>query len=227
MRRIGLALVLIALGIAPAGAEALKARFIGNEAFEITDGKVTLLTDFPYHSGAYGYMKYRFDEVQPAGKVLCLITHRHEDHFDAAQFKKTGWSLLGPAGMVRGVDASRLLPIQDLVRFEAIEIRPLRTPHAELEHYSYWVRWKGLKLFFSGDTEELDALTRVGKLDALFISPWLLESWQGTGAAGTAGKVIVYHHKADEKIECAGCIVLKQGDVIEIPYAADDASRAH
>jgi len=227
MHRVGLALVLIALGVAPVRAEALKVRFIGNEAFEITDGKVALLTDFPYHSGAYGYMKYRFDEIHPSGKVLCLITHRHEDHFDPALFKKTDWMLLGPAGMVRGVEPSRLLPIQDQVRFEEMEIRPIRTPHGEVEHYSYWVRWHGLKLFFSGDTEEWDALIRVGNLDVVFISPWLLESWQGTGAAGGAGKVIVYHHKADEKVSCVGCVVPKQGDVIEIPYAVDDASQAH
>jgi L-ascorbate metabolism protein UlaG (beta-lactamase superfamily) len=206
----------MALGTGPAGAEMLKAKFIGNEAFEITDGKVTLLTDFPYRSGAFGYMKYRFDEIRPTGKVLCLITHRHEDHFDPARFRKTGWTLLGPAGMVRGVDAARILPIQDLVRFEGLEIRPIRTPHGEeLEHYSYWVRWHGLKLFFSGDTEEADVLTRIGKTaDAVFVSPWLLEAWQA--GSEQPGKVIVYHHKADEKVSCLRCIVPKQGDVIEL-----------
>ncbi|MCI0567666.1 MAG: MBL fold metallo-hydrolase [Acidobacteria bacterium] len=217
MRRVGLTVALIALGAAPVRAEALKARFIGNEAFEITDGKVTLLSDFPYHSGAYGYMKYRFEDVRPQGKVLCLITHKHEDHFDPTLFKKTDWTLLGPAKMVRGVDPAKLLPIQDLVRFEDMEIRPIRTPHGNMEHYSYWVRWHGLKLFFSGDTEEMDALTRIGKADVVFISPWLLESWQGLGPPN-AGRVIVYHHKADEKIQCIQCVVPKQGDEIEISY---------
>ncbi|MCI0658614.1 MAG: hypothetical protein L0170_16295, partial [Acidobacteria bacterium] len=74
-----------------------------------------------------------------------------------------------------------------------------------------------LKLFFSGDTEEMDALTRIGKADVVFISPWLLESWQGLGPPN-AGRVIVYHHKADEKIQCIQCVVPKQGDEIEISY---------
>jgi len=213
-------LILIALGTLPARAEALKARFIGNEAFEISDGKVTLLTDFPYHSGAYGYMKYRFEDVKPQGKVLCLITHRHEDHFDAGAFKKTDWWLLGPTGTVRGVDPSRHLPLEKVVRFEGLEIRPIRTPHADLEHYSYWVRWHGLRLFFSGDTEVLDALVGVGKLDVAFVPPWLLESWMGMGGGpGEVGKVVIYHHKPDEKIRlCEQCFVPKQGDVIELPY---------
>ena len=41
----------------------LSARFIGNAAFEITDGEFTLLTDFPYQSGAFGYMTYDPAEV--------------------------------------------------------------------------------------------------------------------------------------------------------------------
>jgi hypothetical protein len=35
-------------------AAGLEIRFIGNMAFSITDGKTTLLTDFPYRSGAFG-----------------------------------------------------------------------------------------------------------------------------------------------------------------------------
>jgi len=221
-------LLSIVLSTEPARAETLKARFIGNEAFEITDGKVTLLTDFPYHSGAFGYMKYRFEDVKPTGKVLCLITHRHEAHFNAAPLKKTDWFLMGPTGRVRGMEPSRIVPLEGLVRFEGIEIRPVKTPHGDLEHYSYWVRWHGQRLYFSGDTEILDALLGVGKLDVAFVSPWLLESWQATGGPQGVGKVIVYHHRPDEKIQpCDVCVVPEQGDTIEIPYASAAQTNPH
>jgi hypothetical protein len=43
-----------------AAANKLHFKFIGNQAFLITDGNTTLLTDFPYTSGAFGYMTYDF-----------------------------------------------------------------------------------------------------------------------------------------------------------------------
>ena len=36
----------------------LEIRFIGNAAFELTDGRTTLLVDFPYESGTGGFMAY-------------------------------------------------------------------------------------------------------------------------------------------------------------------------
>ena len=36
--------------------------FIGNAGFHMTDGKTNIYFDFPYKSGAYGYMTY--DETE-------------------------------------------------------------------------------------------------------------------------------------------------------------------
>jgi len=66
--------------------QSLEAQFIGNEAFRITDGNTTLMTDFPYKSGAYNYMKYKFDFSSVTGTVVSLITHRHDDHFAPVLF---------------------------------------------------------------------------------------------------------------------------------------------
>lgn len=44
--------LLAATAAAPAGE--LKFTFIGNMAFHVTDGKTTLVSDFPYRSGAFG-----------------------------------------------------------------------------------------------------------------------------------------------------------------------------
>ncbi|HEY5907765.1 MAG TPA: hypothetical protein VIZ31_06950, partial [Vicinamibacteria bacterium] len=79
-----------ALGLAPlaprlsgAATEAtLTFTFIGNMAFHVTDGRTVLLTDFPYESGAFGYMKWKAPDVPPVKDGgLALITHAHRDHF--------------------------------------------------------------------------------------------------------------------------------------------------
>src|SRR6185295_719368 len=80
---------------APAPAK-LQAQFIGNMAFAITDGKTALYTDFPYESGAFGYMSYDFAKVPKAPGSLCLYTHGHRDHFDAALFAKMDAKAIAP-----------------------------------------------------------------------------------------------------------------------------------
>ena len=49
--------------------------FIGNEAFHITDGKVALLTDFPYDYGARPGIEWSPEQVPKGPKPLCLFTH--------------------------------------------------------------------------------------------------------------------------------------------------------
>jgi L-ascorbate metabolism protein UlaG (beta-lactamase superfamily) len=80
----------------PAESESLRFRFIGNEAFEITDGETTLLTDFPYRSGSFGYMTYGSAELRPRENAVCLVTHRHLDHFDPDLVAGIGCTLVGP-----------------------------------------------------------------------------------------------------------------------------------
>lgn len=61
----------------------LEVRFIGNMAVAVTDGTVTLVTDFPYESGYSGYMTYAPSAIRSTtGTTLALITHRHRDHWD-------------------------------------------------------------------------------------------------------------------------------------------------
>jgi L-ascorbate metabolism protein UlaG (beta-lactamase superfamily) len=68
----------------------LEARFIGNMAFTITDGRVTVMTDFPYQSGYSGYKTYDPAEIRSTTpSTLVLITHRHPDHWDRAHFLTT------------------------------------------------------------------------------------------------------------------------------------------
>jgi hypothetical protein len=39
---------------------------------------------------------------------------------------------------------------------------------------AYLVEWSGLRLFFTGDTEDPGALLAARDLDVAFVSPWLL-----------------------------------------------------
>ncbi len=191
-------------------AQPLKVTFIGNEAVEITDGKVSLLSDFPYQSGAFGYMTYDMATVRPAPKVLCLITHHHADHFDQGLFEKTDWTLAAPPAIAVKPDAKRL-PFVDTMLFEGIKITAIPSPHTP-EHHAYRVEWREKNFFFPGDTESTDVLPKV-KVDVLFITPWLYQYAQEKNVALNGEKVVIYHHTKGEKVDCAGCLIPQQGEV--------------
>jgi glyoxylase-like metal-dependent hydrolase (beta-lactamase superfamily II) len=212
-------LVLLLLAASASGtAETLSARFLGNEAFEIRGGDTTLLTDFPYQSGAFGYMEYDRSELRERKDSLCLITHAHADHFDASLAAKIGCKVLAPPSVLARVPKDRALAAGTTVRFGEATIIPIRTDHGAEPHFSYLVEWAGLRLYFTGDTEKSAELAKQGSLDALFISPWLLSSARAAGRLPPATRIVVYHHQAGEKVpDCSGsCLVPQQGQVIEV-----------
>lgn len=191
----------------------IRARFIGNMAVQLTDGRVTLRTDFPYQSGAFGYMSWSDALVpEPVGETLCLVTHAHRDHFLPAQAARYCTRLAGPAD-VRAALPERALELASPLAFGPLAITPLRTPHGPLEHYSYLVEWHGLRLYFSGDTDDAAALLRQRALDVAFVSPWLLRSIASRGKRIDARRVVVYHHQQDEAVpEIQGRELPRQGD---------------
>jgi L-ascorbate metabolism protein UlaG (beta-lactamase superfamily) len=208
---------LILSALAPASAPGLSARFLGNEALEITDGRTTLLTDFPYQSGAFGYMEYDAAELRARKDALCLITHGHDDHFDAALVAKIGCRVYGPPDVLARVPKAAALDGSPPVAFQDLSIRPVPTDHAGVGHYSYLVEWKGLRLYFTGDTEEVRELASQGSLDALFISPWLLEAARKANALPKATRIVVYHQRAGQATpHCPSCIVPRPGQVIDL-----------
>src|SRR5262245_55426963 len=107
MKRVWMLVCLLLFAHAFAAEQAdLSARFIGNAAFRITDGKTVLLTDFPYTSGAFGYMKYDASEVKQEPDALCLITHAHADHWNAELFQKMNASLIAPPKILKTVKSA-------------------------------------------------------------------------------------------------------------------------
>ena len=97
LTRLGLGLaatVMVLAAPALRGQQELTARFIGNMAWAISDGALTLMSDFPYDSGAVrGYMTYDATaELRSATpQTLSLITHRHADHWSPTLFARTDW----------------------------------------------------------------------------------------------------------------------------------------
>ncbi|WP_417623705.1 MBL fold metallo-hydrolase [Paremcibacter congregatus] len=196
-------------------AQALEVEFIGNEAFRISDGDHTIMTDFPYKSGAYGYMEYEYSLPAETQNVAALITHRHEDHFAPLLFIERGWSLIGPAEITAMMPRSKVIPFTDRITFGAAEITPVKAAHANVEHYTYLVNWQNKKLFFTGDTEQLAVLKNLPELEALFITPWFYRKAILNQALPAAKKIIIYHHTKDEIVpKCGDCIIPLQGQII-------------
>lgn len=209
--------VLLAATFLAGSPDSLTIRFIANEAVSLSDGRLTLVLDFPYQSGYSNYMTYPDAELTLEGDVVAVITHRHRDHFAAERFIPTGWRILGPREVTRTLPPERVVPLDTLVRIGGAIIRPIRTPHSDTEHYSYLIEWQGRGFFFVGDTDDPATLLGAKALDLAFVSPWLLSAARRGGREVAARQVVVYHHMTAESVPCERCIVPKQGQVFGLP----------
>ena len=178
----------------------LEVRFIGNMAFSITDGKTTLLTDFPYRSGAFGYMTYDVPAAAVPPGSLCLVTHGHLDHFDPSLFQKLDAALIAPPSTAATVETKRPMALAPKMSYRDIRIEAFRTPHGDVEHYSYLVIWHGLRLYFTGDTDSAEQLLAMRDLDVAFVSPWLIEAVATRKGHIDSRLLVAYHHRAGETV---------------------------
>lgn len=197
------------------GADSLTIRFIGNEAVALSDGRQVLVFDFPYQGGYSGYMTYPDSAMRLGDRVTAIITHRHRDHFAEEKFLPTSWRIVGPREVTRSLPPARVIPLDSVVRIGDATLRPVATEHAGVEHYAYVLEWKGKRFFFSGDTDDATALLGAGPIDYAFVSSWYLQAVRRSGREATARKVVLYHHRQGESPPCPGCIVPRQGALVE------------
>lgn len=222
----GILAFVITLTLTPAGAvqtpiaapPPLTATFIGNEAWHITDGEYTLMTDFPYQSGYSRYMTWEWSgvpKVKDPAKLLIVTTHQHRDHFAAELFRHLNPAgVIGPATIRAAAPTKGIVPAAD-ARFGPIRVEAITTPHAGLEHYSYVIEWHGVRIYLPGDTEEAKSLIEAKNLDVAFVTPWMLRAAERAGAKIDARRVIVVHHEAGEAVApYQGSTVPRQGEVI-------------
>jgi L-ascorbate metabolism protein UlaG (beta-lactamase superfamily) len=185
--------------------------FIGNMAFHITDGKTTLVSDFPYTSGAYGYMEYDMGSVPKIKNGVSLITHFHGDHWNARLFKDMKHKVIAPPGVTKNLDSKRVVPFKsDLIAFRDIEVQPIEMPHnLAPEHYSYLVTWHGLRLYFTGEKD----------IDVMFISPWLIRTIERQNLTLDTKHLVVYHQKIGEKFPpFQNYKRMKQGESFKVEF---------
>ena len=206
--------LLLLLALASAETPELRARFIGNSGFEITDGRATLLVDFPYRSGAYGYMTFDSGELGARSDALCLFTHGHADHFDPETIGAIGCSVAGPAAVLAAVDESLRLGGGPPWRFGNAEIECRKTEHGDVDHCSWLIRWHERIVVISGDVEDLEGLLEVsGSLDVIVIPSWLASESRRVRARFPEAKVVISHHRAREEVSsCTDCLIPSQGD---------------
>lgn len=178
----------------------IELEFIGNMAFRITDGQTTLLSDFPYESGAFGYMEYEMEEVGPIVDGVSLITHEHRDHWDAGLFRDMNLRVIAHPDIVRGLPANQIIPWSERITYKDIVVEPVRTAHTDA-HSSYRVTWHGRRLYFTGDTTSTEELLAQENLDVAFVSPWLLETLAAGGRRVDTELLVVYHHVEGQPVE--------------------------
>jgi L-ascorbate metabolism protein UlaG (beta-lactamase superfamily) len=195
----------------------LSIRFIGNAAFELTDGRTTLLVDFPYVSGTGGFMTYHSSAVRAQGRVLALFTHRHSDHFDRDALLARGWPAYGPAEVLAQLPPDRVFSRADTVAFGAFRIVRIPEWHADIGHVAFLITWRGRRIYHSGDTMDPAHLQTMPELDVALVQENLL-CWmaQQRGARVPAREVIVQHHFSGGSRGCLGARELRQGESIVV-----------
>jgi hypothetical protein len=210
----------MAAATAAGGHGALRARFIGNAAVEITDGTTMLLVDFPYTSGAFGYMTYPNSELFLRHNAICLFTHAHADHFAPGLLSRVGCTVAGPSSLEANLPASvRSIPLSGMTRAGTLSITPVATEHGP-DHDSYLVDWNGVRIAVTGDTDAASALPRLSPSDVLLINPWLLAKARSDHIPLRAAMIVVTHHRSGERVSgCRrpSCLVPRPGERFDLP----------
>lgn len=205
----------IMLAAVVASSDTLHIRFVGNAAFELSDGTTTLLMDFPYESGAFGLTTYEFAAVDPRGFVVSVITHGHADHFDRGLFLGQDWLIVGPKEVTAQLAPERVIPLTDTVSVGSFRIVRYETPHAEMEHYAYLVLWGDRRLYFTGDTDDPSNLLAMQGLDVAFVTPWLTcEVAARDGRIQTEALILQHHYEGMDERVCLEPRIPSQGEGI-------------
>ncbi len=198
----------------------IKIKFLGNCGLYITDGKLNLYIDFPYKSGAYGYMKYEKSEIDSLkNNSIFLFTHRHADHYSKKILKEYKSKHSGK--FFGNWNVKKIERLNNSI--EDFKIEPFKTKHKfTFKHYSYLLTWHGKKMFFSGDTEDIKTIKTLKNIDWVFIPYWLFLDAKEKNVKIDAVKFSIYHLYQDQKVINSNpekVIPLnKKGEIITIPY---------
>jgi hypothetical protein len=127
----------------------IQIEFIGNCGLHMTDGITNFYIDFPYKSGAHGYMEFNESELDSIKEnSIFIFTHKHSDHFSKKNLKKV---MKKKGGQTFGV--SNIPELEKLGEsIENFDIRAFKTNHKvfgiSFRHYSYLITWHDKKNLF-------------------------------------------------------------------------------
>jgi L-ascorbate metabolism protein UlaG (beta-lactamase superfamily) len=169
----------------------IQVTFIGNCGLHLTDGETDIYVDFPYKSGAYGYMTYEdsvLEDVIPSSTFI--FTHQHNDHYSGKDLRK----------VIKAKGGQRFTQwnIRSLKKWAKtipdFEIEAFRTKHSfSIRHRSYLIAWHGKKIFLSGDTEHAETIGKIKDIDLAFVPYWLLMDAKDKEITIDAKKFAIYH----------------------------------
>ena len=198
----------------------IKIQFIGNCGLYLTDGKSNLYIDFPYKSGAYGYMTYAQTKIDSIKEnSIFLFTHRHADHYSKKILKQIKSKHKGK--VFGNWNTNKFEKI--INSFASFKIESFKTKHKfTFKHYSYLITWHGKRIYLSGDTESAKTIETVKDIDWAFVPYWIMLDAKEKNLTIDADKIGIYHLYPDQKISNSipekVDVLDKQGEIITIKY---------
>lgn len=169
-------------------------KFIGNCGFHMTDGTSEFYIDFPYKSGAYGYMEFDESELDSKNEnAIFIFTHKHADHYSKKNLKKL--TKLKDKKVFGVSNISELEKLSEKIK--DFDIKAYKTKHTffriPFRHYSYLITWHGKKIYISGDTTNPETIGEMKNIDLAFVPYWILSSAKEQGIEIDAKMFAVYH----------------------------------
>lgn len=198
----------------------ISVKLIGNAGLHMTDGNLNIYVDFPYRSGAYGYMEYdefEIDNIQE--NSIFIFTHRHADHYSKKILKKIKNKHKG--NVYGNWNTKKLVNLNNAL--DDFKIEAFKTKHRfTFKHYSYLITWHGKKIFISGDTEKAETIASIKDMDWAFVPYWIILDAIRKELKIDAEKFGLYHLYPNQEINNTTPEKViemdTQGEVISIPY---------
>lgn len=183
--------ILLHLSLVSLAQDDIKIKFIGNCGLHLTDGQTNIYTDFPYKSGAFGYMRYSQIEIDSIkDNSIFVFTHKHADHYSKKIFKH----FLKDKKCKIFTQWKKRKLLKHLADEPNIDIEVFKTKHRfSFKHHSYLITWNGKRIYLSGDTESAETIADIENIDWAFVPSWLLTDAEEKNIKIDAKKIGVYH----------------------------------
>ncbi len=160
----------------------------------MTDGTSNVYIDFPYKSGAHGYMEFDAAELDSIkSNSTFIFTHKHADHYSKKNVNKV---LKAKKGRTFGPwNIPELERLGDSL--QDFTIKAFKTEHKvfgiSFKHYSYLITWHGKRIYLSGDTTEPETIGNIKNIDWAFVPYWILKNAKEQEVEIDAKMFAVYH----------------------------------